>query len=518
MARPLPAGESARIDPKPGLDVNAALAALFSLLFLSGGLGAIALAEFDVLPVFLWCAGGTALLAWALMLLGKSGRLGSARSGFGVLIGSFIVGPFLLAQPLVILVPGLDQIDATFEMVSALTTTGASALRTLEGVPDSVILWRSVVASFGGLLWLVAGVAILAPRGIGGFEVTQSVKASRDDTARLADLPRADRGLSFRLLTAARRLFPIFAGFVATATLVFAASGIPAFDALCLALSVSATAGFTPQDGGVAMYDSRMLEAFLVPAMILPSIGVLVHLRVFNGEPKALLNDPELRYLVIAVLIFVALIFTRHWLGAIETRSVDEVAMGLKVLWGAMFMAVSFITTTGFESASWGEASGWSGLATPGVILLALALVGGAASSTAGGVKLIRAALLAKHSYNELASLVRPRAVRSVRSGGRTISLDIMRASFVFAMLFILTVAATMLALTAFDVAFVDALIASVALVSNTGPAHAIATGETFFFADLEGGPKVIASIAMIIGRLETLAVVSMLSPATWRR
>lgn len=222
--------------------------------------------------------------------------------------------------------------------------------------------------------------------------------------------------------------------------------------------------------------------------------------------------------MLIAVAVVVAILFLRHWIGAIETRSTDEFEAGVAALWGSLFMAFSYITTAGFESADWQGATAWSALRTPGVALVGLAIVGGGAASTAGGVKLIRAALLAKHSLNELARLTRPTEVRPIRSGANRVTLGAMRIVFVFVMLYVLAVTSSALALTATGMGMIDAIMASVSVLSNTGPLLPMILDDANAWVGLPDAGKIVLCIGMIVGRMETLAVVALLSPRTWRK
>ena len=259
------------------------------------------------------------------------------------------------------------------------------------------------------------------------------------------------------------------------------------------------------------------VELILLCVMVPAAIGVSAHVAAQRFGPGAYRRNPELRYMLIAVGAVVCLLFFRHWIGAIETQSTGEVESGFQALWGSVFMAVSFVTTTGFESASWEGATAWSGLKTPGVALMGLAIIGGGAASTAGGVKLIRAALLAKHSLGELRRLSQPSSVQPIFSGGRAISFEALRIVWVFVMLYALALAACSLGLTATGLDFIDSVTASVAVMSNTGPVLPLILGEDGSYTTLPPVARYLLCAGMIVGRMETLAVVALFSPSAWR-
>jgi len=252
--------------------------------------------------------------------------------------------------------------------------------------------------------------------------------------------------------------------------------------------------------------------------MIPAAIGVSAHVAALRDGASTYLRNPELRYMAIAVFAVISVLFLRHWVGAIETQSTDELQGAYAALWGSLFMAISFITTTGFESASWDGATEWSGLKTPGVALLGLAIVGGGAASTAGGVKLIRAALLAKHSMGELRRLARPSSVQPIFSGGRAVTFDALSIVWVFVMLYALTLAVCALGLTATGLKFVDSFAGAIAAISNTGPLLALITGEEGGYTAYTPLARYMLCAAMVVGRMETLAVVALCSVSAWRR
>lgn len=443
------------------------------------------------------------------------------RGGLLLILLFYSLAPAMAAIPILSL-KGVDSFSAAyFEMASALTTTGASIFWNVELVPDAVILWRSMLAGFGGLVCLVSALAILAPLSIGGFEVDHMIDR-RAQTMNYEFLCASEGArtmdLEARIVWALRIVAIPYLIFIGLCAFALAANGVAIFDAICLALGSVSTTGFVPQSEGVPGYRSLLVEMVLVAAMIPAAIGISAHVASMRSGVKSYLRNAELRYMAILVAATVIMLFFRHWVGAIETQSTDEIRAALAALWGAFFMAVSFVTTTGFESAAWDGATEWSGLKTPGVALVGLAIVGGGAASTAGGVKLIRAALLAKHSMGELRRLARPSSVQPIFSGGRSVTFDALRIVWVFVMLYAITVAVCALGLTATGFKFVDAFAGSIAAISNTGPLLPLISGEQGAYTSLDPIARFMLCGAMIVGRMETLAVVALFSVSAWRR
>ena len=484
-------------------------------------LHAFAVGDGRTSAVFAICTVGSLILGSALRMVLLRHPIRAARSGLLALVVFYAAGPLVAAVPLAELVPQFGIVAAYFEMCSALTTTGASNIVDIDGVPRTVVLWRSVCAGFGGFVCLVAALAIFAPLSIGGFEVRNILDRPRDAEDRPARVPEIvldRRGAVERTLWAARVVALPYCAMIVLAMLGLAAAGAPAFEALCYAFGAVSTTGFQVNAGGIAAYESRWVELVLLCVMLPAAVGAATHLQALRGRARTYLGDPEIRYMVLAVAVVVALLFLRHWIGAIETRSTDEWQAGLRALWGSLFMAFSYITTSGFESVDWEGATEWSTLRTPGVALIGLAVIGGGAASTAGGVKLIRAALLAKHSINELARLARPAEVRPIYSGANRVTLGAMRIVFVFVMLYVLSVVLSGLALTATGMDMIDALLASVSVLSNTGPLLPLILEDRNAWVAMPQAGKLVLCVGMIVGRVETLAVVALLSPRTWRK
>ncbi len=494
---------------------------VFAVSMVLMALHALAIDDMQVSAVFALSGAGCFLLATASQMILMRNPIRAARSGLLVLILFYAVGPLIAAIPVAVSVNNLGLTNAYFEMLSAITTTGASTFKDIEVIPQTVVLWRSYLAGLGGFVCLISALAILAPLSIGGFEVRHSIEDTGDSVGQgiiRNTLSFERRTLEERVIWATRLLLVPYCAVTLFCAMALAAVGMPSFDALCYALGAVSTTGFTSNAGGLAAYDLFAGEVIIGCVVILAAVGVGVHVQAVRGKPSAYRHDPEVRYLVIIVSVVVALLFMRHWIGAIETRSTDELDAGFSALWGSLFMAVSYATTTGLESADWVGATAWSGLQTPGVALIGLAIVGGGAASTAGGVKLVRAVLLAKHSVNELAHLTRPMEVRPIRSGGQKVTGDAMRIVFVFVMLYVLALVVSALALSATGIGTIDAMIASVSVLSNTGPAFPLLSEDSGAFVDLPSGGKLILCVGMIVGRMETLAVVALLSPAAWRQ
>ena len=519
-------GHSVFVSSAPVRTANASRLSVSILLTLAAGMAivwayALVVGDERATSTFAYGTISCAALAASTRILFHGRFAGMDRGGLLLILLFYALAPAVAAIPILDL-KGVDSFSAAyFEMASALTTTGATIFWNVDLVPDSVILWRSILAGFGGLVCLVSALAILAPLSIGGFEVDHMIDR-RAQTMNYEFLCASEGArvmdLEARIFWALKIVAIPYLILIGLCTFALAANGVTIFEAICLALGSLSTTGFAPHSDGVAGYHSLLVEVVLVTAMIPAAIGISAHVGSIRNGVRSYLRDSELRYMAIIVTVVVLLLFFRHWIGAIETQSTDEIRAALAALWGTFFMAVSFATTTGFESAAWEGATEWSGLKTPGVALVGLAIVGGGAASTAGGVKLVRAALLAKHSMGELRRLARPSSVQPIFSGGRSVTFDALRIVWVFVMLYAITLAVCALGLTATGFKFVDAFAGSIAAISNTGPLLPLISGEQGAYTSLDPIARFLLCGAMIVGRMETLAVVALFSVSAWRR
>jgi trk system potassium uptake protein TrkH len=324
-------------------------------------------------------------------------------------------------------------------------------------------------------------------------------------------------GASERLRRSAAQLTPIYGLLTILLAIGLLAVGETPLVAVIHAMSTLATSGITPVDGltgrPIGIAGEAMILIFLVFA---------VSRRTFSGRfdrtwPERMLRDREARLAGFAVVVLPTLLFARHWLGALEVETVANFRNALEALWGGAFTVLSFLTTTGFVSDNWEASQTWSGLETPGLLLVGLVLMGGGVATTAGGLKLLRVYALYKHGVREMGKLIYPSSVGGAGRLGRRIRREGAYIAWIFFMLFILTLAAVMLALAAAGLDFEEALILAVAALSTTGPLATVAGEAPISYISLSDPAKIILGMAMIIGRIETLVLIALLNPAFWR-
>lgn len=468
----------------------------------------------------------------------------TTRTMLLTMLGTMVVLPAMLAVPIMIALPDTGLFNAWWEMVSCLTTTGAS-LYSAEALPAPLHLWRALVGWMGGLFMLVAAISIMAPLRIGGFEIMSSPYQDRSrpgqgyaaHTSHAEPLAGATDPV-MRVLRAGRDVVPVYAGLTLGLWMLLLMLGDTGLMALSRAMGTLSTSGIAIQSGHEGQASGIPGEiaifVFLIPALsrrFWPGGGELL-------ASESWRSDPELRLAAAVVLSVAAILFGRHFIGALEISYgnngqgiMARIDSAASAAWGGLFNGLSYLTTTGWNSVEWQGARHWSGLTAPGLILAGLAMMGGGVATAAGGVKLLRVYALAAHSERELEKLIHP---HSIGGGGRM--LRRLRAeggflSFVFFMLFALSIAVFVALISLQAIQFESATILSIAALTNTGQlASAIPLTPSFEgSAGFAGAPwagwaglpdltKAVLAGAMIVGRIETLAILALFNPEIWRR
>lgn len=506
-----------------GLPVFGLFLFVMAALMVAPALMAAGAGDWNSARAFGFCAVVVAVAA-LLITLAYFGRVSptEARAEFITMIGVLLAGPVIGALPLKILLPHHAFESLYFEMASCLTTTGATIFDRPGQLPPAVNLWRALMAWLGGLTALIIAFALLAPRNLGGYEV-RGADVRGGAVGRLGGLPVWAGGTrreaaGERIETAVRGVLPVYVALTALLAVTLTAAGMPAFRAVASAMSLVSTSGVQVTAGPMFADVGFRGEAIAVLFIILASSrhiyrtgrSVTDRLRRFRG-------DPEMRLLGTAVGAVTAWLFVRHWLGALDLAPQGDLSGPLAALWGGFFTALSFATTTGVVSESWDAARIWSGLSNPSLILYALAIMGGGIASTAGGVKLLRAYALFKHGERELERLVRPSSIAGSGARRRGLRREGAQIAWVFLMLFMLSLGLSMLALSLTGLGFETSVAAAVAALSNTGPLLQAAAPGASWLTSLTPEGRAVAVVAMILGRVEMLAVIAMLNPGNWR-
>ncbi|MBA2353356.1 MAG: TrkH family potassium uptake protein [Acidobacteria bacterium] len=431
----------------------------------------------------------SAAVGW-LCARGRSPVNGVTRvEGLAIVSAAWVLIAASAALPY--LVSGLGPIDAMFESMSGLTTTGATVIRDFTAHGHGLFFWRSLTQWFGGMGVIALFVAVLPKLGIAGRQLF------------FAEAPGpVDEKLTPQIRKTAGALWAVYAGLTVLQFVALLATGMPVFDSACHALTTLAAGGFSPHPSSVAGYQNPAAEWVITAFMFVAGANFALHYRALRGEWRAFLHDEEFRAYVaiVGVSVLLLMVFLRADLvGPVERVRVSA------------FQVLSILTTTGFASADfqlWNEQAK--------MVLLALMFIGGCAGSAAGGPKIVRQLLIARYTLNEVRRTLHPRAVLPVKLGGRVVPEEIMRGVLVFFLFYLLVFAVSTLVVSALGADLLTAITASIACLGNIGPGFN-AVGPMASFADLHPVSRVVLTAAMWVGRLEILTVLAVLHPDAWR-
>lgn len=469
---------------------------------------AVVLGQFDVARAFFY-SGCVLFVVMALIALATASHERRNREKgllLSVVSGYFLL-PLVLAVPLHQAVPAISFHAAWFEMVSCFTATGATVFDLPSTYADPIHLWRALIGWLGGFYSLLVITSVLAPLGLGGVELLSGRKQGQLGLAshggRLADL--SQRMFHFAVL-----LFPIYAGLTLVLWVGLLVAGDSAFVALCHAMGTLSTSGISPLSGLDAAQAGRVGEALIVVFFAFALSRRLWPVSGMTDRTIPAWRDPELGLAVCIVGAVTAVLLLRMFVVSVGDETLHTVYPTLSAVWAVAFTSLSFLTTTGFQSAALPD------LGMPGMLLMGLAMIGGGVATTAGGVKLMRVYGLLRHAERELERIVHPHSIGGHGPVARRLRREGAYLAWIFFMVFGLSIAATTAALTLFGIDFETAFILGIACLSTTGQLASVVGDAPISYAELGAGPMGILGIAMILGRLEILAVIGLLVPKGW--
>ncbi len=405
----------------------------------------------------------------------------------GFLLLFWIFVPIITAIPYVIVADIDHPVTAYFESVSAFTTTGATSLKA-EFLPQSMHIWRSLLQWCGGVFSATFAVVILAALNLRGTGVHRSL------------LFTFNQGELFAHLGGVARVIAMLYGLIAfLCFLGLIVSGTPVFEATCLALSAMGTGGLTPRDDLLHNYVGFIGVIALCLTCIFGAFNVAI---IWDGFRLRSVQSIKvlLRHLEHKALFFViGFLFV---IGVLYTQAHHPVTV--------LIEAIFFASSAGFDYHVIGLE------VVPPIILIALALVGGAALSTAGGVKLIRIILLFRHLGTDISRLSHPSRVVPVIFRGQILPDEAFLSIWIYFLGYTLVFAAGIVLLAIYGMDFETAVATSAAALSNMGPLLNYTMAE-YGFESMNHPQHIIASVLMLVGRVEVLAAIGVLTPGLWR-
>ncbi len=406
---------------------------------------------------------------------------------FWLVLSIFGALPFALSQE-----TNLSFIDALFESISGLTTTGATVFTNLEDLPKSILYYRQQLQWLGGIGIVVIAVSILPMIGVGGMQIYKAETPG----------PIKDTKLTPRIAETANALFKIYVFLTVVCAIAYWVAGMSWFDALSHSFSTISIGGFSTYDESLGHFDNNAVLTIASIFMVVSGLNFALHYTAWHARSiKSYISDPEARLFVLVILF--GILVTTYFLYTTASMPNEE------ILFVGVFQLISILTTTGFTTT---EFHLWPSFLP--FFLILLSFFGACAGSTGGGIKMGRILIMSQQVVREIYRLIHPNAVLPIKTKKHKIPERVTDGIWAFFGIYFFIFYVMVLLLLANNLDYITAWSATAASFNNLGPGLG-AVAENY--ADLNAMSKAILCSGMLLGRLEVFTLLVLLSPTFWR-
>ena len=416
-----------------------------------------------------------------------------AKEGFLIVGFAWIIISAIGALPFVISGAIPSFIDAFFETVSGFTTTGATILTAIEGLPKGILFWRSFTHWIGGMGFLIFMLALIPSLGSNSIHLLK------------AESPGPSPGkIVPKIKETAKILYLIYFALTLIEGILLMCAGMNLYDAVIHAMGTAGTGGFSNMNASIAAFNSPAIEWIITIFMLIFGINFALYFQILKGNFKGFFKNEELRYYLLIILSAFILITVN-----IISLNGGDIILSVRQ---SDFQVSSIVTSTGFATVDFNF---WPTLSK--LIIVMLMFVGAMAGSTGGGIKTVRIVIMLKAIKREINKIIHPKRVNSVKIDGKTVDEDIIHGVFLFigAYIIISLIAIFIISFDNFDV--VTTVTSVITTMSNIGPGLQV-VGPAGNFAAFSPLSKLVLSFCMLAGRLEIYPMLIMFSPSIWRK
>lgn len=415
----------------------------------------------------------------------------SIKEAFIITVLSWILLAILCAIPFVYTQLQLSVIDALFESMSGITTTGATVLNNLDDLPKGILIWRALLQWLGGIGIVVIALVILPFLRIGGMQLFH---LEGDDPY--------DKFLP-KISSVVTKIIYVYSGLTALLAILYFANGMTFFDAIAHSFTTISTGGFSTHNDSFAYFQSNSILNIAIVFMIIGSIPFLLMAQTTLTN-NALFKDHQVRVLIFILIIAIALIyyFARPFVEGSTLNQLSTIS----------FNTISIISGTGYVSSNFEE---WGNYAS--VLFLLLMFIGGCAGSTTGGLKVFRFQILFKYIHLHLKKMLQPHMVLSAQFNGKKVPETTYESVMTFFFVYIITFASSALLLSFSGLDFLTCISAAASSISNVGPGLGEIIGPEGNYSSLTNYSKFVLILTMFLGRLEMLTIFVLLLPSFWK-
>ncbi|MBR2851115.1 MAG: TrkH family potassium uptake protein [Anaerotignum sp.] len=414
------------------------------------------------------------------------------REGFVVVALSWIVMSLFGALPFYLSGAINGFINCFFETVSGFTTTGASILTEIEGLPMSILFWRSFTHWIGGMGILVFMLAIL-PMGDERSMYLMKAEAPGPMVSKLVP----------KVKSTAKLLYKIYIALTVIEMVLLLLGGMPLFDSVVNSFSTAGTGGFAILNSSIAGYNNAYYEYVITIFMLLFGVNFNLYYLMILRDFKSIWKNEELRYYVVIVVACIVLI----------TGNIYSMYPTFESAFRhAAFQVAAIVTTTGFATANfdlWPEFSK--------TLIFCLTILGACAGSTGGGIKVSRLIILLKLAYREIRHIVHPRSVNLIKLDGYKVEEDVVRGVTGYIVVYVLLLLGSFILISFDNYDFTTSLTSVVTCLGNVGPGFAM-VGPVENFSFFSGFSKLVLCFDMLVGRLEIFPIIMLFAPSIWRK
>lgn len=420
----------------------------------------------------------------------------SQQAGFLLVTLCWSLASVFCTLPLLLYLPELKFVDAYFEVISGLTTTGATVLSGLDALPMSINLWRCELTWFGGIGIVVFAVAVLPILGVGGMQL---LKSESPGSVKESDLPP-------RIAQVAKAVWLAYVVITIACIIALKLAGMDWFDAVCHAFAAMSLGGFSTHDTSVGYFNSLTIEIVLTLFQLLAAMNFATHfLALKRGSFSPYFKDIEVRGMLFVILTSCVMTAGVLWHN-------DTYPDFWTCLRHATFNLVTVATTSGFMTQDFNL---WP-IFVP-MWMLFLSSISVSTGSTGGGIRMIRTIILMKQTRLEMFKFIHPYAVKPLKIGDNVVSDAIVTSVTGFIFLYFMCIVILVFILLFSGLDFMTAFTAIIACFNNAGPGLNL-VGPASNYSVLSDFQTAVCTFAMLLGRVQIFSIVILFVPEFWRK
>jgi trk system potassium uptake protein TrkH len=416
----------------------------------------------------------------------------STKEAFVITVLSWLLVAILCSVPFIYTQSNLGLVDALFESMSGITTTGATIINNIDTLPKGILIWRALLQWLGGIGIVVIALFVLPFLRIGGMQLFH---LEGDDPY--------DKFLP-KISSVITKIIFIYLILTILLFFLYLINGMTIFDSIAHSFTTISTGGFSTHSNSFAYFENNSILLIAILFMILGSFPFFVLAQTNSKNLFATLKDHQVRIflLILALSILLIYILANEYLNGSYLTKLISIS----------FNTISIISGTGFVSENY---ENWGNYAS--VLFLILMFIGGCAGSTTGGIKVFRFQILFKFIIIHLKKMLQPHAVIASKFNNRKIQESTYESVMSFFFIYILTFTVSALFLSFSGLDFLTSISAAASAISNVGPGLGEIIGPEGNYSSLSNYSKLVLILTMFLGRLEMLTIFVLILPSFWK-